>query len=321
MKKISLLFLMLLLAISFISCDDATDPVVETGTIYVDSNPQGAEVWLDDVNTNQVTPATVSAEVGLRSVTLKKAGYSDLTFSVSVEANQQSIVTENTLQKHTGTLQITTTPAGAKILFSNQDSGNITPYTNSTQEIGTYIITLQLDGYNDTTVTAEVTSGATTPVNITLVPQLIHFSTSIRIWETTGTTAAQPSGLDLSSGNAYGTSDVNNRGNIDLYYYSNSDGTTYLVQSASLNTNMTRETFFKVSSATNLNDGADSPAKDGTWANHISDREGNYVFLYDADSHYSKLKIVAYGGGSGVGDPAWVEVQWIYNAATSSLIF
>ena len=38
----------------------------------------------------------------------------------------------------------------------------------------------------------------------------------------------------------------------------------------------------------------------------------NYVFLYDHDGHYSKLKIVNSGGGV-PGEPAWVEVQWYYN--------
>ena len=57
----------------------------------------------------------------------------------------------------------------------------------------------------------------------------------------------------------------------------------------------------------------DSPLRNtGTWTNNIGDRENNYVFLYDHDGNYSKLKIVNWGGGV-IGEPAWVEVQWIYN--------
>ncbi|MDZ7626414.1 MAG: hypothetical protein U5J96_18460 [Ignavibacteriaceae bacterium] len=44
----------------------------------------------------------------------------------------------------------------------------------------------------------------------------------------------------------------------------------------------------------------------------MDDREPNYVFLYDHDGHYSKIKIVSWGGGV-PGEPAWVEVQWYYN--------
>jgi hypothetical protein len=45
----------------------------------------------------------------------------------------------------------------------------------------------------------------------------------------------------------------------------------------------------------------------------LDDRESNYVFLYDQDGHYSKIKIVSFGGTGTLGDPAWVKVQWYYN--------
>jgi hypothetical protein len=58
----------------------------------------------------------------------------------------------------------------------------------------------------------------------------------------------------------------------------------------------------------------DSPLRNtGTWSNKINDTEDNYVFLYDHDGHYSKMKIVNRGGGSGPGDPSWVDIQWHYN--------
>ncbi len=251
MKKLSLILLALLISIAFISCDDtATDPVDVTGTIFVDSAPQGAEIWLDDVNTNKFTPATITADEGVRTVTLKLEGFEDLTLTVSVESGNESIVSSNTL-----------------------------------------------------------------------VALSVYFSTPVRIWETTGTTAAQPSGLDLSTGDAFGTSDADNRGNIDLYYFSSSDGSTFLVQSAHINANMTRETFFKVGSATDLEDGIDSETKDTNWTNSINDSETNYVFLYDADGHYSKLKIVELHLGSGPGDPSWVEVVWVYNSVQDNTTF
>lgn len=127
--------------------------------------------------------------------------------------------------------------------------------------------------------------------------------------------------MELSSGDAFGISDTDNMGKIDLYYFSSSDGSTFLVQSAHSNTNMTRETYFMVSSGADLEDGADSEVKNSSWVNSIGDREDNYVFLYDADGHYSKLKIVDYGGGSGPGDPSWVDVSWMYNTVSGSVVF
>ena len=53
----------------------------------------------------------------------------------------------------------------------------------------------------------------------------------------------------------------------------------------------------------------------------MADRDSTkYVFLYDADSHYSKVKIVNWGGGN-VGDPAWVEIKFWYNKTASDTRF
>jgi hypothetical protein len=246
MKRIFLLLLFLVLAMVLSSCDTTDDPVTPTNTkggIYLTSNPAGAQIWIDGVNTSLTTPDTVTnVEQGLRNVTLKLQDYVDTTFSVSVTADQISIVT------------------------------NIVMVTN--------IITT-LYG----------------PVKIyeTAAPDPI----------------TEPSGLDLSSGMAYGVSSANN-GLVDIYYSSNG----FLVQSANLYPGLFRVTKFFVGSSVNLFDGVDSPAENtGTWTDNIGDREANYVFLYDHDGHYSKIKIVSWGGGV-PGEPAWVEVQWYYNETT-----
>lgn len=241
MKKLFFLLLIPFVALLISSCsdDDPISPTETKGNLYLTSNPAGAQIWIDGVNTSLTTPDTVlGINAGVRSVTLKLQEYKDTTFSISITANQTSVV---------GPIMLT-------------------------EDIST-----TLHG-------------------------------PVRIWETTGTTASQPSGLDLSSGIAYGVSSANN-GLVDIYYSS----TGYLVQSADLYPGLIRETDFFVGSGTNLFDGVDSPLRNtGIWITGIGDREDNYVFLYDHDAHYSKLKIVDWGGGV-PGEPAWVEVQWYYN--------
>ena len=83
---------------------------------------------------------------------------------------------------------------------------------------------------------------------------------------------------------------------------------------------MNRETYFYVGNASDLNDGVDSPAKDNSWTTSMSDREANYVFLLDNDGNYSKLKISSFGGGT-PGNPAWVELQWIYKTVVGNKSF
>ncbi len=208
----------------------------------------------------------------------------------------------------TGSVYITSTPAGAAIWMGATNQGKVTPDSLTALEAGNYQVTLKLTGYKDTTFTVTITAGQKTTKSVTLTESLVTQTFGpIRLWETTGTTSEQKSGLDLSTGLAQSTSLASEKGNVDLYY--SSDG--FLVRSADY-TGLTRVTYFKVGSAGLLTDGVDSPTKDNTWIKNMGDRETNYVFLLDNDGNYSKLKITSYGGGT-PGNPAYVEVQWIYN--------
>ena len=248
MKKLILLLIIPAVMLVITSCDNTSDnptnPTTDKGSLLVTSNPAGAQIWLDNSNTNQVTPDTVeNIQEGLHNVTLKLTDHRDTTFSISITAGEIAVVTN-------------------VLLTSN-------------------IVTTQFG--------------------------------PIKIYETTGTTAAEPSGLDLSSGEAIGvSSDSSDR--VDIYYSTaGTGGRGYLVQSADLN-GLVRVTKFYLGSGNNIFDEVDSPDKNtGTWTNHMSSsKDSNYVFLYDHDGHYSKLKIVNDGGGV-PGEPAWVQVQWLYN--------
>jgi len=223
--------------------DSANQNDVINGSIYIESSPAGAEIWLNGVNTSLTTPDTITGVLeGIYSITLKLTNYNDTTFSISVIAGQISVVPN-----------------------------------------------IQIVSNIKTTLYGPV-----------------------RIYETVGTTANEPSGLDLSSGLAWAISS-DSSGLVDIYYSSNG----FLVQSAHLSPSLIRETDFFVGSADDLFDEEDSPLRNtGTWADNIGDREANYIFLYDHDGHYSKLKIVNFGGGV-PGEPAWVDVQWYYNETMS----
>lgn len=211
-----------------------------------------------------------------------------------------------------GSIFVSTIPADAEIYLDGANTFKTTPDTIFNVNEGFRTITLFLDDYNDTTISVTVTAGETVSItNIQLVSDIrTNLYGPVRIYETSGTGVNLPSGLDLSSGNAWGV-ESDSSGIVDIYYSSSG----FLVQSADLYPNLIRGTDFFVGSgvATNLFDDEDSPLRSvGTWTNNIDDREDKYVFLYDHDGHYSKLKIVSWGGGN-PNDPAWVEVQWFYN--------
>jgi hypothetical protein len=217
----------------------------------------------------------------------------------------------------TGGIYLTSIPAGAAIWIDGSNTYNITPDTTVNVNEGVRSVTLKLQDFNDTTFTISITGGQTSVVtNIVLISNIsTTLYNPVRIYETYGTSILEPSGLDLSSGMAYAVSSPE-ANLVDIYFYSDAAGFSYLIQSADLYPGLIRRTDFFVSSNTNLFDEVDSPLRTNAWTNKINDTENHYVFLYDHDGHYSKMKIVNRGGGGGPGDPSWVDIQWYYNDIT-----
>ena len=208
-----------------------------------------------------------------------------------------------------GSIFIQSTPTGASIALNGSSTSKVTPDSLTDLNEDTYNVTLSKTGYYDTTFSATVTAGFQTVKSITLTSNLNTSTFMDTIWETTGTTAAQPSGLDLSTGVAKSS----NNSDIDIFYYS--DASVFEIRSSS-----SRSTSFKVGSSDNLFDGVSSPLATNSWGTTMGDRETRYVFLFDADSHYSKIKIISYGGGTPQ-LPAYLIVQWIYNEKANDVRF
>lgn len=211
-----------------------------------------------------------------------------------------------------GTLSVFSVPDGATIFIDGEDSGFLTDYTFTEMDPGTHDVLFSKEGFVDTTVTVTVNENETSTVIVELTAELTILNYGpIRIYETAGTTEGQPSGIDLSSGNAFGISG-DDKDSVDIYF---STELGYLVSSAEAHPNMTRSTFFYEGNSLNLDDGEDSPTVNSpnNWETNMSEAAENYYFLYDQDGKYSKFKIVGSGGGNGPGDPRWLEVEWLYN--------
>ncbi|MCB0748126.1 MAG: PEGA domain-containing protein [Ignavibacteriae bacterium] len=219
----------------------------------------------------------------------------------------------------TGSILVTSTPAGASIWINKSVTGEVTPFTFADQDVAVYEIKLTLDNYKDTTLFVDVLKDQEARVTVELTPTYTKFG-PVEFWESLDPSSTHPSGVSLNLGTAYSISSSNdNSAKIDLYY--DSDG--FLIISASnrtSNSKMTRETYFSVGSSANLNDGVNSPVKDNTWAKSISVTERNYVFIYDQDGHYSKLLITKETPGT-FDTYGSVVVEWIYNKAKDSVVF
>jgi len=219
--------------------------------------------------------------------------------------------------KEYGSFYLQTTPTFAQFFvdadtlfkISNED-------TVKNLIVGSHKITVKYSGYADTTFYVDVTANQLKTAAVTLTPATATYG-PIKIWETTGTTASQPSGLILSTGTTASSSSAL----IDLLYYSNSATITYDLRSSDLITSTARKTRFKASGAKDINDGVSAPTYDAaTWTNKIPDRDTTqYYYVYDNDGHYSKFKVVSFGDVSG--QEAYVNVQIKYNKAESEKRF
>lgn len=95
MKKTLYIILLAFTTLFITACDELTtnnpDPVATKGSMYITSSPSGAQIWVDAVNSNKVTPDSVlNLDAKTYNVTLKLANHYDTTFTVTVTAGQKA---------------------------------------------------------------------------------------------------------------------------------------------------------------------------------------------------------------------------------------
>jgi len=147
------------------------NPVVQTGNIYVNSNPAGASAILDNGYDQLTTPGTFNAvSTGWHNVQVSKSGYQLYSTSIEVKPGATSNVYATLVQnKQYGSLSVTSYPVGASLYvdtiyegLTNQVVGNLA--------VGPHTVTLKKSGYKDYTQTSTVNNAQTTSLSVTLSP-------------------------------------------------------------------------------------------------------------------------------------------------------
>lgn len=219
-----------------------------------------------------------------------------------------------------GKLSITSSPSGAQV-YEGTTFKTTTPDTALSLSAGSHTLTFKLTGYSDTTITYNIVANTTIQKHVTLTSTLstaqFGFTTPIQVWETNDPSSSDPSGVQLSTGTAYGVSGAN-KDLVDLVYRSSD----YNFISASDWATLTRITWFKAGTASDISDALAAPAFDAaSWTKKIPDTQANYFFAYDNEHHYSKVKIVSRHLSSGPGDYGWVKLEWIFNKSVDDKRF
>ena len=148
MKRIILLSLFVLSLLLFTSCFESTDPD-ETGTLIVNSVPEGATIILDGEPTRTITPATLEIDTGNHELRLELTGYQDYveTFNVG-DGDTHTVEAIMSVSLNTS-LTVETTPSDASIYIDGAYTGYVTPITFTNIIPGFHYIRIYKPGYNE----------------------------------------------------------------------------------------------------------------------------------------------------------------------------
>ena len=146
--------------------------IIIKGNVFLQTEPNGAQIFLDNINTNKTTPDTIAdLTVGDHTFTLKKNNYRDTTFQINV-IGYLTISKKVVLSDIRGSIFIQSTPAGAEIYVGDKSTSKTTPDTIKNLISGTYKVTLKYTGYNDTTFYVDVSQNTLSVKNITMVKSI-----------------------------------------------------------------------------------------------------------------------------------------------------
>ncbi|WP_456444850.1 PEGA domain-containing protein [Oceanithermus sp.] len=135
---------------------------VRTGTLFVDSSPQGAQVYVDGDPVGR-TPVQLALDEGTHDVELRLEGYEPYRVRVQVRAGQTTRLSPRLVAVvRTGTLEVTSTPDGAEVYVDGVYRGRTRLLMEL--EAGMHDVEVRMDGYTSYRARVRVDPGATTRV-------------------------------------------------------------------------------------------------------------------------------------------------------------
>ncbi|MDI6860464.1 MAG: PEGA domain-containing protein [Caldisericia bacterium] len=127
------------------------------GKLIIESEPRGAKIFLDGIDTNITTPGVLeNVKFGKHQIKLVLTGYEDYLINIDLNQKEKQIKAKlNKILSQNGTLEISTIPEGATVFINEEEVGE-TPLKLSLEK-GIYNIKISLEGYKDyiTEVTIE----------------------------------------------------------------------------------------------------------------------------------------------------------------------
>jgi len=115
---------------------------MQPGSISVTSDPAGAAIKLDGIDTGQLTPFTFDTiNPGEHLVDVRLAGYFPATKTVPVTEGSTSIADFRLQIPQVPSIAVSSVPVGVKIWIDGVDTGEVTPFIFE-KDYGTYIVSV-----------------------------------------------------------------------------------------------------------------------------------------------------------------------------------
>lgn len=165
MKRVNLAFFVIILSlVMFVACTKkptGSEQKEKYGSLNVISTPSGASIFLDCVDTKEVTSAWFSyIPVGKHNLRLKLEHYNDWIEEITIEENKQTQVVAE-LELAPIKLILKSTPAGAQVWINGKPTSDTTPATVYFADPFIYTVQLLKAGYFPWTTNVELTYGDT----------------------------------------------------------------------------------------------------------------------------------------------------------------
>jgi uncharacterized repeat protein (TIGR01451 family) len=153
------------------TADFVLNQIPQTGSIAVSSTPVGAMIEIDGVSTGKVTPYTFdNIAPGDHAVSVSLKGYTPGSQTVTVSAGSTTRADfKLSSAQLTGSISVTSVPAGAAISLDSIGTGKVTPAILDDITPGNHVISLTLNGYKPSSKTVMVSAGSTANASFRLV--------------------------------------------------------------------------------------------------------------------------------------------------------
>ncbi len=142
------------------------------GTVFINSNPKGAIIYLNGLPQRRITPDSITwLMTGVDTITLKKTYFRDTSFVVHpVEGEKHSYFIDYAKDPlMLGQINFTSLPTNSSILLNDSGTGLVTPFTLSNLLPGIYNITYKYKNHRDNSFSVIVQSNTLTPAYAILV--------------------------------------------------------------------------------------------------------------------------------------------------------